>query len=174
MNTALMIGQEREQDQAAGPERRGGAGAGAGAQAPRLLEYPALESMGVYDADDLHPAGVFIFVTEQTGGGSDSDGGSSDGGGGGGGGGSGGALLYVWVGCEAGEELGGEVAAAGARIGEDAAVKLGLRGARQVRVEREGDESAEFWEAFEAGLHYLFSTIVFASRRSQGEHLSIN
>ena len=162
---AFMIGQEREQEQAAGPGGHGGAdtGGGGGGGAPRLLEYPTLESLGVYDADDLHPAGVFIFVTEQTGDGGDSDGGSSDGGGGR----SGGDLLYVWVGCETEEELGGEVAAAGARIGEDAAVKLGLRGAHQVRVEREGDESAEFWEAFEAGLCITYSQLTFSP---QGAH----
>ena len=41
--------------------------------------------------------------------------------------------------------------AEGGRVGEECAARLGLGGGHRVHVEFEGTESAEFWDAFEAG-----------------------
>lgn len=116
-------------------------------RAPTLLEYPAFEPMGVYDVDDLDPQGVFILLVAEDG--------SADGGPGGREEGAAAATsLFVWIGADADDELdlGDDVNAAGGRIGEECAMKHGVVGRHDVRVELEGSESAEFWEAFEAGM----------------------
>ena len=96
-----------------------------GDDAPRLREYPSLERLGMYDEDDLDTDGVFVLVRPPK-------------------------TVHVWIG--AGGDTGGEDPDVfGGRAGEECATRLGFAGGHRVHVEREGGESAEFWDAFEAG-----------------------
>lgn len=97
----------------------------------RLLDYPAMDVLGVYDEDDLDSSGVFILVER------------------------GEKSLRVWVGEDAtqGDAWidGEDVEVAAERIGRACAKKLELMDACEITLEREGNESDAFWEAFEAG-----------------------
>ena len=98
---------------------------GGDGDAPRLCEYPSLERLGMYDEDDLDTDGIFVLVRPPK-------------------------TVHVWIG--AGSDTGGEDPDVfGGRAGEECATRLGFAGGHRVHVEREGGESAEFWDAFEAG-----------------------
>ena len=104
---------------------------------PRLFEYPSLDPVEMYDADDLDEGGTFVLVVRGGGGEAEAEAANANA-----------AAVHVWVG---GDAAGAGDAAEGGRVGEECAARLGLGGGHRVHVEFEGTESAEFWDAFEAG-----------------------
>ena len=104
---------------------------------PRLFEYPSLDPVEMYDADDLDEGGTFVLVVRGGDGEAAAEAARANA-----------AAVHVWVG---GDAAGAGDAAEGGRVGEECAARLGLGGGHRVHVEFEGAESAEFWDAFEAG-----------------------
>jgi len=103
-----------------------------------LYEYPDMEKLTLFDMDDLNPDGAYVLLVQPN---ADSENGNDASS-------VNKTILYVWM----GSDYDGDNCEDGSVIGREFADEMGLKiEENQLHIEREGNETNQFWNWFENG-----------------------